>query len=734
MASVLGAGLIAIDHMFLVPAKSLRRANPEFLGSSGGGSVGNTLCMLRLLGHQTAAFGVVGNDAGGSLVRSDLQAFGVGASLLLSRGHIGDLRQTRQFSHVIYSDGRHAFRKSCLACGTPFRREIQLGSEDVTDAVLRVSRGSGVVHLDRANEATLRLAKECKKADGRISFDYAFEAREGGSRWSEEILKLADLVKVSETVFSRRMGSSSAEAIREWQRRFPNISYLLVSRSERGVSGYGQTQSGRLHFDRPAIRCDHYRDGAGAGDVLIAVAISEFILRNRVPEHSGELEHGIDLCQALAALGCTMYGARSLQRVFLSQKLSSQRIRETAEAIVQAREAGNSISPRIGLPPRLSQPYRFAPGASCTVCGFSQRRRLSSRAAHRNTLYVEELSKGPNAMNHAFTVGEARVEELRGLKNLPAMFVGSGGSFVAATFGEQLALRAIGLPAKAMTPFEFERIPSIGKSTGVWLLSYGGENPDILAAARHVADLKIDDCAVVTGTQGSKLAGFARDHDWPIVSLLPQARGFVATVGMLAMISALGGILSPEQEKKDLEEFFDQNNLYSTFGSADRLANEKASKFPDQMEPLHLVTLGSGWGWPAVVDFESKIVEGGICTVEISELKNYTHGRYINAFYHRRNRHFVLFRTPEDAELVGFIRDRLKRYFDVTVLATMHRDTAGALELLVSELFLASYLGKKVGRDLSRPKYPREAKGLYGWRPSARQDAPTGFTRGDLLG
>jgi hypothetical protein len=203
---------------------------------------------------------------------------------------------------------------------------------------------------------------------------------------------------------------------------------------------------------------------------------------------------------------------------------------------------------------------------------------------------------------------------------------------------------------------------------------------------------------------------------------------------MLAMVSALGGVLGSEKEGKELAEFLDQDSLYNMFSSADRLAKERASKFPEQIDSLHLVTLGSGWGWPAVVDFESKIVEGGVCTVEVSELKNYAHGRYINAFYHRRNRHFILFRTPEDAELVAFFRERLKRYFDITILATMQTGISGALELLVNELFLASYLGKKVGRDLSRPKYPREARGLYGWRPSERPVELQTFSGADQLG
>ncbi len=68
MTRVLGTGLMAIDHIWYVQGNSLKNSKPEYLGSSGGGSVGNTLCMLSLLGHKTSSFGVIGNDLAGSLL------------------------------------------------------------------------------------------------------------------------------------------------------------------------------------------------------------------------------------------------------------------------------------------------------------------------------------------------------------------------------------------------------------------------------------------------------------------------------------------------------------------------------------------------------------------------------------------------------------------------------------------------------------------------------------------
>jgi hypothetical protein len=148
-----------------------------------------------------------------------------------------------------------------------------------------------------------------------------------------------------------------------------------------------------------------------------------------------------------------------------------------------------------------------------------------------------------------------------------------------------------------------------------------------------------------------------------------------------------------------------------------------ATSFSNNIDSTHIIALGSGWGWPAMTDFESKIVEGGICTIEISEMKNFTHGRYINALYHRQNRHFVLFDTPLESELTTFFARKLKRYLPqrLDILRTDLPDVRGSLDLVVQSMFLAFRLGEKSGRNLLKPRYPPEARGLYGWEPSSRR-------------
>ena len=158
---VFGAGLIAADHIYL---KKGRRKEPKYLGTSGGGSVGNTLAMLTLLGHDCEVFGVTGNDLVSNIIRSDFDLFGISHSLLRKRGKPNRYVKSRQYSHLIDENRqKHAFKRICLSCGEKFTRDFQLAKRDYTPSVWETATSADAVHLDRANRITVDLAVECGK-------------------------------------------------------------------------------------------------------------------------------------------------------------------------------------------------------------------------------------------------------------------------------------------------------------------------------------------------------------------------------------------------------------------------------------------------------------------------------------------------------------------------------------------------------------------------------------------
>jgi len=722
LATVLCAGLIAVDHVFFSERSVGRVGSVEYLGTSGGGSVGNAAAMLSLLGHSPGVTGVVGNDGVANLVRADFSKLGVDASRLIVRSGIRRGIRTRQFSHLIYRDGRHSFRDQCLQCGNPFDKELGLLASNLDrDLKASVAR-CNALHLDRANGFTVKLAEEAQAKGLSVTFDLVFRPYGRGEGATERLLSMANLVKVSEELFKNMTESSGAEGLRKWKDKFPNTSHLFVTRGDKGVFGYCQVRNERPTFDLPAIPPKPLRDGGGAGDILVASLIDQFVLGSGAQDEE-EARARINKAQALASLGCTLFGARSLAHVLRAQAASPTDIWRMAQEITQSGVAVSNWSSKVGIPWRSPLGFLFGTNHACNVCGTVRSKKGEKRPKSRRLEYHVSLGQAPGAMSESYKIGEAYRAALKGIRERPTVFVGSGGSLSAATFGEYMVWHQFGKPSRAFPPYEFVGLPKLDREIVVWLLSYGGANPDIIAAAERVRELKVKDCVVLTGAKKSQLAQMAKEWKWNLVVLPGQERSFVATVGMLAMVSAIASILSNGEERVRLDASLDYPNLLDAFVNNDRLVRDKVALFPDDMKAAHVIGLSSGWGWPALVDFESKLVEGGLCTIEITELKNFTHGRYIGALQRRKTNKLVILKTPENGELSEFIERKLRRHMGTVMLSTELQGPAGGLDLMLKVLFLSAHLAKKVGRDISNPEYPPEARGLYGWMPSERISA-----------
>lgn len=726
--SVLGAGMVAVDHIFL-SSKNRGDAKPEYMGSSGGGTIPNTMCLLSLLGYKTHIFGLVGNDLGEKIVKEELRLFGVDHDNLVKREECKRIISTRQFSHLILPNGFHSFKKQCLSCKASFDREYQISKSDLTERAKRAEIRAEQVDLlilDRANKATLELARKAKINKRKIAYDLSFTSYGKYRERTESILRLCNLVKINRKTFQRIMGTADNTAIMQWRENYPDTDYLIVTDGANGVFGFANVNSEKAIFRRKAIRCDHVRDASGAGDILFGMVVSEVLLGEPLTSLS-DFEARIDRGQALASLNCALYGARALQRVYLNQKVSPEEILESANCIIDKGSSGNSFSPRIGLPKPTLPPYKLANRTECKICGgFSNLRRELSKPT--STLFSmrdsESLTRLPWTMRCSFNTGKTYRNTISDLIGKSALMVGSGGSFTASNFGEALYLHSLGKLSKAMTPYEFEGLKTIDNETVVWFISHGGGNTDILGAALHAQNLNHCQCVILTGNKNSKLAEIAKDNNWIRILVPSEERDFVSVIGLLSQLSALCGLLATNEELKSLEIFFSDDNIRKRFSSSmremQRIAYDMALN-PQTVGNMHIVAFARGWGWPALVDLESKIVEGGICTIEMSELKNFTHGRYINLF-DRPNRRAVLLETPKDKELVEYLYKRFQKgNVPAFVLGTEEVGVIGAVDLSIKTLFLTWYLGQIAKKYILRPHFPFQAKGLYSWEPSDRK-------------
>lgn len=722
--NVLGAGLIAVDHIFL--SKKKHDKNSTFLGSSGGGTVSNILTMLSLLGYQCSVFGVIGNDENSYLVMQDLQHYGVTSKYLRRRGTSNKVVHTREYSHVIYENGKHEFLENCELCGTKFKKEFQISRRDLTRDILMVAEKTDILVVDRANEATLRLAKTIKSKSGSIAYDLNFVSYGKYQEKVKDMLKKSDLVKTNKQTLVDLMKLAQIPDISSWMRQYPNIQYLLISDEKNGVICYF-TLNGEDHsINLPSIENQFIKDTAGAGDIFFSICINE-LLNENAPDSLQEFRIRVDRAQALASLSCSLYGSRSLQRYLLTNKFSTKEIMEYAETIRNYGRIQTPLQPSVGIMKYSPDVHIFPNTKVCKACGHSrdEQSNISLKSGNVNkalNMMNKALTGIPMAMLNGFHSALTYRDQINDQLQMNAIFVGSGGSFSAATFGEFLLLKGRGIMAKAVTPYELEGLNYLPPKTCVWLISHGGENTDILGAALRLETLNQKNVIVITGNRNSKLSELSEKNGWKVVLIPSQERNFVSTVGLLSQVSSLIALLSDKQDLPEFNEYFNlptlNGHLKTYYAEAQMIVGPKAEFFKTRTN-THLIAFARGWGYPSLVDLESKIIEGGICTIEVTELKNYTHGRWVN-LYGREGRVIIMYETPDDTEIIEFFTRKF-RAFPFMRIQTQYVGEIGAIDLLLKTLLIVYAIGGYSKLNILKPKFPKAGKGLYSWEPSFRK-------------
>ena len=128
------------------------------------------------------------------------------------------------------------------------------------------------------------------------------------------------------------------------------------------------------------------------------------------------------------------------------------------------------------------------------------------------------------------------------------------------------------------------------------------------------------------------------------------------------------------------------------------------------------IALYSGWGEPSARDFECKMVEAGIASVQLCDFRNFCHGRFIFMSNHLEESVFVLFLTPREREFAqnlifnGTTFDKKDELFpqttEIITLETEHDSPLATIDLVIKESVLVAEIGKVVGIDPYSPPNP----------------------------
>jgi hypothetical protein len=288
------------------------------------------------------------------------------------------------------------------------------------------------------------------------------------------------------------------------------------------------------------------------------------------------------------------------------------------------------------------------------------------------------------------------------LRARPLLIIGSGGSVTACHFAARLHEAHARLPARVITPYEFLQLP-VSEAYSVLLLSAGGSNPDILAAANHAVDAEYAPIVAVCTRQDTPLRSVLAPHRHvrTFEFLGPAAKdGFLATNSLILTCALL--IRAYGEALPEVLPFASEGNSKEPRRLVDMLC-----------ERSHVTALASGWSLPAAMDLESKWAESGLGSVAVTDPRNFAHGRH-TGFARRKNESaLVAFHLGARDDVLARTLSALPSDISCATVDSELTDAVGGLDLLARVIRLAGEVGAQQGVDLGRPRVPVFGRKLY---------------------
>lgn len=323
------------------------------------------------------------------------------------------------------------------------------------------------------------------------------------------------------------------------------------------------------------------------------------------------------------------------------------------------------------------------------------------------------------------------IESINALRAQPLVVVGSGGSLSACSFVGRLHETHARLPARVLTPLEFIRLPVL-QAGGVLLLSAGGSNPDILAAAVHAISSEYTPVVGLCTRAETQLKAFLAPHRHAAVFEFvgPSTKdGFLATNSLLLTCTLLArgyGVALPATLPaldQSLPKFIAGGGLGAAVAHGFTAGGPR-----NQLCRPNVLALADGWAVPAALDLESKWAESGFGTVTVTDVRNFAHGRH-HGLARRLAETLTLGlavaaggdaderaagkRGLESDDVLATTLSRLPKNAAVSTLRSPLAAEAGTLDLLVRVIHLAGEAGDMLGFDPGRPRVPAFGRALY---------------------
>lgn len=318
--------------------------------------------------------------------------------------------------------------------------------------------------------------------------------------------------------------------------------------------------------------------------------------------------------------------------------------------------------------------------------------------------FLEELSQIESTFQWACEI------DSKALNNFPTnlreslICVGSGGSQSAAVMAAQLH-RQLGGTAYATTPLDLIETCRQSSPGQVLFLSASGRNKDILAACRSAVE-----------SESRKIHGLCLATNSPLSAVIEEfSRGSMTQFnlpsgkdGFLATNSLIASFVILTQQYRAFCPL-----LFPDIKTVDCTRPKLPPNIEVTAQREEWLVLYGGWAWPAAQDLESKMSEAALKTVQLTDLRNFGHGRHHWLAKRPRTSGVVFMVDSRYQTLAEHTAAALPNDIPITILNSQFADARASFELLLQGFELTRLVGDLKGIDPGRPGVPPFGRKLY---------------------
>lgn len=329
--------------------------------------------------------------------------------------------------------------------------------------------------------------------------------------------------------------------------------------------------------------------------------------------------------------------------------------------------------------------------------------------------YALELEKIPDVYRWAFEVDISDLKmNINSISNTSLVSIGSGGSLTAASLAAFLHQEA-GAVAKCITPLEFVSSNWQFKNSCMLFLTAGGRNSDVLNSYKNALELEPRQVVSLCTRLDSPMKKISDEYNYSkfFEFDLPTGKdGFLATNSLVATCT----ILCRAWQGMG-------NNNYMLPVTFDTKSYEKSFSEEKSLNRDVWVVLYDWQSLPAAIDLESRFTEAGIASIQLSDYRNFAHGRHNWLAKHGKKTGIISLISPS-TYIASKTLKLIPEQIPIIQLETKFVGGVGSLDLIIKSMLLVKRFGEDRNIDPGKPKVPQYGRKLYHLRMNTIPSPP----------